>query len=117
MTGTTAAGEFGGAAAAPAPLDGVILLSGVLKAWTVRFDHVGCHASRWMRWMICANRRWVNWLSTNCTMKYRACRMRRPPVLNSSREGEDLRLQPAHFPAQMINLVVLVLSDLMPRGR
>ena len=32
-------------------------------------------------------------------------------------KGEDPRLQPAHFPAQMINLVVLVLSDLMPRGR
>ena len=53
VTGTTAAVEFGSAAAAPAPLDGVILLSGVLKAWTVQFDHVGCHASRSMRPRIC----------------------------------------------------------------
>src|SRR5882762_3957577 len=46
-------------------------------------DHVGCHASRSMRPTICRKRVDVKWLSATCRMKYRACRMRRPPVLNS----------------------------------
>ena len=44
--------------------------------------HVGCHASRSMRPRICPKRRRVRWLSASCRMKYRACRIRRPPVLN-----------------------------------
>src|SRR5438876_8201953 len=35
-----------------------------------------------MRASICRKRVLVKWLSANCRMKYRACRMRRPPVLN-----------------------------------
>src|SRR5712692_74243 len=45
--------------------------------------HVGCHASRLMRPRICRKRFRVNWLSASCRVKYRACRMRRPPVLNN----------------------------------
>ena len=45
--------------------------------------HVGCHASRSMRWRICRRRLQVKWLSASWRMKDRACRMRRPPVLNS----------------------------------
>ena len=45
-------------------------------------DHVGCHASRSMRPRIGRNRVLVKWLSANYRMTYRACRMRRPPVLN-----------------------------------
>jgi len=36
-----------------------------------------------MRLTICPNRRDVKWLSPSCRTKYRACRIRRPPVLNS----------------------------------
>src|SRR6266478_3156097 len=43
---------------------------------------VGCHASRSMRPRICPNSR-CKWLSASWRMKYRACRMSRPPVLNS----------------------------------
>jgi hypothetical protein len=46
-------------------------------------DQVGCHASRSMRPRICPKSRCVKWLSASCRTKYRACRMRRPPVLNS----------------------------------
>ena len=46
-------------------------------------DQVGCHASRSMRPRICPNRCRVKWLSASWRMKYRACRMRRPPVLKS----------------------------------
>jgi hypothetical protein len=45
-------------------------------------DHVGCHASRSMRPRICGKSVGVKWLSASWRMKYRACRMRRPPVLN-----------------------------------
>jgi hypothetical protein len=46
-------------------------------------DHVGRHASRSMRPRICQKRVLVKWLSASGRVKYRACRMRRPPVLNS----------------------------------
>lgn len=46
-------------------------------------DHVGCPASRSMRPRICQNRRSVKWLSASWRTTYRACRIRRPPVLNS----------------------------------
>src|SRR5438876_6986458 len=46
-------------------------------------DHVGCHPSRAMRPRICRKSVDVKWLSASWRMKYRACRMRRPPVLNS----------------------------------
>jgi hypothetical protein len=45
-------------------------------------DQVGCHASRSMRAMICPKSLCVKWLSASGRMEYRACRMRRPPVLN-----------------------------------
>src|SRR5947209_2870630 len=44
---------------------------------------VGCHASSSMRARICRKRLPVKQLSASCRVKYRACRMRRPPVLNS----------------------------------
>src|SRR3989442_579175 len=46
-------------------------------------DQVGCHASRSMRPRICRKSVGVKWLSASWRMKYRACRMRRPPVLKS----------------------------------
>ena len=46
-------------------------------------DHVWCHASRSMRPRICRKRFRVNWLSASGRVKYRACRMRRPPVLSN----------------------------------
>jgi hypothetical protein len=46
-------------------------------------DQVGCHVNRWMRPRICPNSRCVKWLSASWSTKYRACRTRRPPVLNS----------------------------------
>src|SRR5713101_10133747 len=46
-------------------------------------DQVGCPASRSMRPRICRKRVDVKWLAASCRTKYRACRMRRPPVLNS----------------------------------
>jgi len=53
-----------------------------LQGGALDHDHVGCHATRSMRAMICASRRWVNYFRSTARMKYRACRMRRPPVLN-----------------------------------
>ncbi len=46
-------------------------------------DHVGCHASPSMRRRICPKGMLVKWPSASWRMKYRACRMRRPPVLKS----------------------------------
>jgi len=45
--------------------------------------HVGCHARRAMRRRSCLKRLRINWLSADWRIKYRACRMRRPPVLKS----------------------------------
>jgi hypothetical protein len=46
-------------------------------------DHVGCHASRSIRPRICRKRLPVKELSASWSTKYRACRISRPPVLNS----------------------------------
>src|SRR5205823_7782216 len=56
---------------------------GFLPMGAVRLDHVGCHASCAMRATICRNSGRVKWPSASCGVKYRACRMRRPPVLKS----------------------------------
>jgi hypothetical protein len=46
-------------------------------------DHVGGHASRSICPRICRKSVGVKWLSASCKMKYRAWRIRRPPVLNN----------------------------------
>lgn len=44
---------------------------------------VGYHASRPMRPRICRERLHVKWPSARWRMKYRACRLRGPPLLKS----------------------------------
>src|SRR5947199_3444851 len=73
-------------------------------------DHVGCHASRSMRPRICRKSVGVKWLSASWRMKYRACRMRRPPVfeepLLETRQGPVLAGHGENEPAQEIAEVV-----------
>jgi hypothetical protein len=83
----------GASAADPAPFEGRPLVTTFCRDTLATvdlalslgraLDHVGCHASRSMRPRICRKSVGVEWLSASCKMKYRACRMRRPPVLKS----------------------------------
>lgn len=57
--------------------------AGLTRAVDDPLDQVGCPASLSMRAMICPKSLCVKWLSASCRMKYLACLMRRPPVLNS----------------------------------
>jgi hypothetical protein len=45
---------------------------------------------------ICPNRRGVKWLSASWRMKYRACRIRRPPIVPSwcTDDGRTVRFDP-----------------------
>ena len=56
-----------------------------LSALSRRLGHVGCPASRSMRPRICRKSAGVKRLSASWRMKWRACRMRHPEVLNSRR--------------------------------
>ena len=68
--------------------------------------HVGCHASRSLRPRIFPNRRCVKWLPASWSLKDRACRTRRAPVLKSrcwaARQGPALDGDGQGEPAQEI---------------